>query len=37
MFRVAGRDLNTLQNTWQVQEFVRVTKTLVGVGDLKRV
>ena len=31
------RDLDTLQNTWQAQEFVRVTKTLAGVGDLKRV
>ena len=31
------RDLDTLQNTWQAQEFVRVAKTLAGVGDLKRV
>ena len=28
------RDLGTLQNTWQAQEFVRVAKT--GVVDLKR-
>ena len=25
-----------MQNTWQAQEFVRVAKTLAGVGDLKR-
>ena len=31
------RDLDTLQNTWQAQEFVRIAKTLAGVGDLKRV
>ena len=31
------RDLDTLQNTWQAQELVRVAKTLAGVGDLKRV
>ena len=31
------RDFETLQNTWQAQEFVRVAKTLAGVGDLKRV
>ena len=31
------RDLDTLQNTWQAQEFVRVAKTLAGVGDLRRV
>ena len=31
------RDFDTLQNTWQAQEFVRVAKTLAGVGDLKRV
>ena len=31
------RDLDTLQNTWQAQEFVRVAKTLAGLGDLKRV
>ena len=30
------RDFDTLQNTWQAQEFVRVEKTLAGVGDLKR-
>ena len=30
------RDFDTLQNTWQAQEFVRVAKTLAGVGDLKR-
>ena len=28
------RDFDTLQNTWQAQEFVRVAKTLAGVGDL---
>ena len=26
-----------MQNTWQAQGFVRVAKTLAGVGDLKRV
>ena len=31
------RDLDTLQNTWQAQEFVRLAKTLAGVGDLKKV
>ena len=31
------RDFDTLQNTWQAQEFVRVAKTLAGVVDLKRV
>ena len=31
------RDFDALQNTWQAQEFVRVAKTLAGVGDLKRV
>ena len=31
------RDFDTLQNTWQAQEFVRVAKTLAGAGDLKRV
>ena len=31
------RDLETLQNTWQAHEFVRVAKTLAGVVDLKRV
>ena len=31
------RDFDTLQNTWQAQEFVRVAKMLAGVGDLKRV
>ena len=31
------RDFDTLQNTRQAQEFVRVAKTLAGVGDLKRV
>ena len=30
------RDFDTLQNTWQAQEFVRVAKTLAGVVDLKR-
>ena len=30
------RDFDTLQHTWQAQEFVRVAKTLAGVGDLKR-
>ena len=30
------RDFDTLQNAWQAQEFVRVAKTLAGVGDLKR-
>ena len=38
-FRMAGacRDFDTLQNTWQAQEFVRVAKTLAGVVGLKRV
>ena len=37
LFRVAGaRIFNTVQNTWQAQEFVRVAKTLAGVVDLKR-
>ena len=33
-----GRRTNfdRLQNTWQAQEFVKVAKTLAGVGDLKR-
>ena len=31
------RDFDTLHNTWQAQEFVRVAKTLAGVVDLKRV
>ena len=31
------RDFDTLQKTWQAQEFVRVAKMLAGVGDLKRV
>ena len=31
------RDFDTLQNTWQAQEFLRVAKTLAGVVDLKRV
>ena len=31
------RDFDTLRNTWQAQEFVRVAKTLASVGDLKRV
>ena len=31
------RDFDTLQNTRQAQEFVRVAKTLAGVVDLKRV
>ena len=30
------KDFDTLQNTWQAQEFVRVAKTLAGVVDLKR-
>ena len=30
------REFETLQNTWQAQEFVRVAKTLAGVVDLKR-
>ena len=30
------RDFDTLQNTWQAQEFVRVAKTLARVVDLKR-
>ena len=38
VFRVAGgRISDTLQNTWQAQEFVRVAKMLAGVVDLKRV
>ena len=35
--RCRRRDFDTLQNTWQAQEFVRVAKTLAGVVDLKRV
>ena len=31
------RDFDTLQNTWQAQEFVRVAKTLAGLVDLKKV
>ena len=31
------RDFDTLQNTQQAREFVRVAKTLAGVVDLKRV
>ena len=31
------KDFDTLQNTWQAQEFVRVAKTLAGVVDFKRV
>ena len=31
------KDFDTLQNTWQAQEFVRVAKTLAGVVGLKRV
>ena len=31
------RDFDTLQKTWQAQEFVRVAKTLAGVGGLKKV
>ena len=27
------RDFDTFQNAWQAQEFVRVAKTLAGVGD----
>ena len=30
-------DFDMSQNTWQVQEFVRVAKTLAGLVDLKRV
>ena len=30
------RDFDTLQNTWQAQEFVRVAKALAGVVDLKK-
>ena len=30
------RDFDTFRNAWQAQEFVRVAKTLAGVGDLKR-
>ena len=30
------RDFDMFQNAWQAQEFVRVAKTLAGVGDLKR-
>ena len=30
------KDFETLQNTWQAQEFVRVAKMLAGVVDLKR-
>ena len=30
------RDFDRFQNAWQAQEFVRVAKTLAGVGDLKR-
>ena len=30
------RDFDTLQNTWQAQESVRVAKTLAGVVDLKQ-
>ena len=30
------RDLDALRNTWPAQEFVRVSKTLAGVVDLKR-
>ena len=37
VLRGRRRDFDTLQNTWQAQEFVRVAKTLAGVGDLKRV
>ena len=29
------KDFDTLQNTWQAQEFVRVAKTLASVVDLK--
>ena len=29
------RDFDTFQNAWQAQEFVRIAKTLAGVGDLK--
>ena len=35
--RGTRRDFDTLQNTRQAQEFVRVAKTLAGVVDLKRV
>ena len=37
VLRGRRRDFDTLQNTWQAQEFVRVAKTLAGVVDLKRV
>ena len=30
------RDFDTLQNTWQAQDFVRVAKTLAGLVELKR-
>ena len=30
------RGFDTLENTWQAQEFVKVAKTLAGVVDLKR-
>ena len=36
LWRGRCRDSETLQNTWQAQEFVRVAKTLAGVVDLKR-
>ena len=35
--RGGRNDFDTLQNTWQAQEFVRVAKTLAGVVDLERV
>ena len=31
------RDFVTLQNTWQVQEFLRVAKMMAGMVALKRV
>ena len=37
VWRGRRRDFDTLRNTWQAQEFVRVAKTLAGVVDLKRV
>ena len=37
VLRGRRRDFDTLQNTWQAQEFVRVAKTLAGVVDFKRV
>ena len=36
VLRGRRRGFDTLQNTWQAQEFVRVARTLAGVVDLKR-